>query len=232
MKYTLLLILTLFTSVCYGAERITLQNGSGNEIGTASNPVVASVVGTVGDGTGAGSFTNLNTSGTSTLGDAIGDITTFTGKIAGATPMSFDGASADAVYTILAITDPTSASKTITVPAVTGSISLETPSTTVLTPGAAVTLTVVPGTNVVYTDASNDNEDQTITFSGAGTAGDEVTIIFATSSTGDEVITFHATLVSSVGTLTLGTTAARFYTVKFVSNGSHWYETTRTAVQT
>ena len=99
-----------------------------------------------------------------------------------------------------------------------------------LTPGAAVTLTVAP-TNC-YTDTVTDNEDQTITFSGAGYAGQEVTIIFTTAGTADEIITFHATLVSSEGTLTLGTTAARYYTVKFISNGTHWFELSRTAVQT
>lgn len=102
---------------------------------------------------------------------------------------------------------------------------------TALTAGAAVTLTVAAG-ETCYTDASNDNEDQTITFSGSGSAGDVVTIIFATSSTGDEVITFHATLVSSTGTLTLGTTASRYYTIRFISDGTHWYELSRTAVQT
>ncbi len=99
-----------------------------------------------------------------------------------------------------------------------------------LTPGASVTLTV--GLSTIYTDTVTDNEDQTITFSGAGSAGDEITIIFTTAGTADEVITFHATLVSSTGTLTLGTTAGKFYVIRFISDGSHWYEVSRTAVQT
>jgi len=101
---------------------------------------------------------------------------------------------------------------------------------TALTPGAAVALTVA--TTNCYTDTVTDNEDQTITFSGAGYAGQEITIIFTTAGAGDEVITFHATLVSSTGTLTLGTDAGKFYTVRFISNGTHWYEVSRTAVQT
>jgi hypothetical protein len=101
---------------------------------------------------------------------------------------------------------------------------------TALTPAAGVTLTVA-STNC-YTDTVTDNEDQTITFSGAGYAGQEVNIIFTTAGTADEVITFHATLVSSTGTLTLGTTAARYYVVRFISNGTHWFEVSRTAVQT
>jgi hypothetical protein len=168
--------------------------------------------------------------GAVTVGDNIADITTFTGKIAGATPLSFDGTTANTVYTIFAMDDPASASKTITFPAVTGTVMLSS-AATALTPGAAVALTVTKG-NQLFTDTPTDNEDQTITFSGAGAAGDLVTIIFTTISTGDEVITFHATLVSSTGTLTCGTTAARYYVIQFVSNGTHWYEVSRTAVQT
>ena len=101
-----------------------------------------------------------------------------------------------------------------------------------MTPGAAVALTV--GLSNLYTLAINDNEDTTITFSGAGTAGDEITIVIATGAgeVGDEIVTFHATLVSSVGTLTCASTATRFYVVRFISNGSHWYEVSRTAIQT
>lgn len=103
---------------------------------------------------------------------------------------------------------------------------------TALTPGAAVSLTVPTSGRHVYTLTTTDNEDTTITFSGAGSSGDEVVIIFATSSTGDEVVTFHATLVSSTGTLTLGTTADRYYTVVFVSDGTKWREQSRTTAAT
>ena len=168
--------------------------------------------------------------GAVTLGNAATDVITVTGKVAGATPLSFDGVTADAVYTILAVDDAASASKTVTLPSVTGTIKL-TGTAVALTPAAAVTLTVAKGTTL-YTDTVTDNEDQAITFSGAGAAGDEVTIIFTTAGIADEVITFHATLVSSEGTLTLGTTAARYYVVRFISDGAHWYEVSRTAVQT
>lgn len=96
--------------------------------------------------------------------------------------------------------------------------------------GAGTALTV--GSTNCYTLTVDDNEDQTITFSGAGYAGQEITIIFTTAGASDETVTFHATLVSSVGTLTLGTDAGKFYTVRFISDGSHWYEVSRTAVQT
>jgi hypothetical protein len=168
--------------------------------------------------------------GTVGLGNAIGDIVTVTGKVAGATPLSFDGNTADTVYTIIAVDDPASASKTVTIPAVTGTVKL-TGAAVALTPGAGVTLPVAKGTTV-YTDTPTDNEDQTITFSGAGSAGDEATIIFTSAGTGDEVITFHSTLCSSTGTLTVGTTAAHYMVIRFISDGSKWHEVSRTADQT
>ena len=100
-----------------------------------------------------------------------------------------------------------------------------------ITPSATATLTVV-ATNC-YTYAAVDDQDVTLTFSGAGYAGQEVTIIFATgTSSADEIITFHATLASSVGTLTLADVDDKFYVIRFISNGTHWYEVSRTAVQT
>ncbi len=47
---------------------------------------------------------------------ANGNITLSSGNVTGASPLSFDGATADAVKTIFAITDPTVTSKTITFP--------------------------------------------------------------------------------------------------------------------
>lgn len=140
----------------------------------------------------------------------------------------FEGATANAHETTVTVTDPT-ADRSVTIPDRTGQVQIAS-AASVLTPGAAVTLTV--GLSNVYTDLVTDNEDQTITFSGAGTAGDEITIIFTTAGAADEVITFHATLVSSVGTLTLGTDAGKYYVVRFISDGTHWYEVSRTAVQT
>lgn len=150
------------------------------------------------------------------------------GVLSGATPIIMEGATANDHETTIAVTDPT-ADRTVTIPNRTGQVQMASAGSA-LTPGAAVALTV--GLSNVYTDTPTDNEDQTITFSGAGTAGDEITIIFTTAGTADEVITFHATLVSSTGTLTCGTTAARYYVIRFISDGTHWYEVSRTAVQT
>jgi len=153
---------------------------------------------------------------------------TVLGTLDGATPLVFEGATADAFEMSIAATDSTE-DRTITIPDRSGQVQIA-GAASVLTPGAAVALTV--GLSNVYTDTVTDNEDQTITFSGAGTAGDEINIIFITTDVADEVITFHATLVSSTGTLTLGTAAGKFYVIRFISNGTHWYEVSRTAVQT
>jgi len=141
--------------------------------------------------------------------------------------LQFEG-TINAYKTTLAVTDPT-ANRTITFPDRAGVPHLGS-TASALTPAGAVALTV--GLSNVYTDTPTDNEDQTITFSGAGTAGEVISIIFTSVSTGDEVITFHATLVSSTGTLTIGTTAARYYVITFISNGTHWFEVSRTAAST
>jgi hypothetical protein len=144
------------------------------------------------------------------------------------TTLYFEGSTDDAYETTITVTDPT-ADRTVTIPNKTGEVKLSSAGSA-LTAGAAITLTV--GLSNVYTLSQTDNQDATITFSGAGTAGDEITIIFTTVGTADEVITFHATLVSSTGTLTIGATADRYYAVTFISNGTHWFEKARTAVQT
>lgn len=153
---------------------------------------------------------------------------TVLGTLAGATPLVFEGLTEDAYETTIAVTDPT-ADRTVTIPNRTGQVQLAS-ACSVVTPSTTPTLTV--GLSNCYTLTTNDNEDETITFSGAGTAGDEINLIITTSSTGDEVLTFHATLVSTTGTLTAGTSAGKFYVIRFISDGSHWYEVSRTAVQT
>ena len=147
---------------------------------------------------------------------------------AGNSSLTFEGSTADAYETTLTVADPT-ADRTITFPDKTGQVKLSS-AASVLTPGAAVTLTV--GLSNLYTLTPTDNEDSTITFSGAGTSGDEITIVVTTVGTADEVITFHATLISSTGTLTAGTAAGKYYSIRFISDGSHWHEVSRTAVQT
>ncbi len=134
----------------------------------------------------------------------------------------------DGFQTIVTPVDAT-ADRTLTIPNKTG-IVLMGSAASVITPSTTPTLTI--GLSNIYTDTPTDNENQTITFSAGGTAGDELTIIFTSTGAADEIITFHATLVSTTGTLTIDTTAARYFVIKFVSDGSHWYEVSRTAEQT
>lgn len=177
--------------------------------------------------TGAATF-----NGAVTLGDAVTDINTITGKIAGATPLVFDGATANAVYTILAVDDPASSSKTVTLPAVTGTIMLSS-AATAITAGATPTVTVTKG-NQLFTDTIvTDGQNQSLAFSSGGAAGDVLTIIFVTDTGGSqaEVITLTGTYARSTGTLTLANGTATRYVVQFVSDGTKWNEVSRTAVQ-
>ncbi|MDM8548390.1 hypothetical protein QUF61_18010, partial [Candidatus Venteria ishoeyi] len=70
-----------------------------------------------------GAFTNLTTSGDTTLGDTAADIVTVTGIVQGASPLIFEGGTADGNETTLAITAP-SADRTITLPDASGTVVL------------------------------------------------------------------------------------------------------------
>lgn len=142
----------------------------------------------------------------------------------------FEGVTADGFETTLAPTDVT-ADATITLPTRTGTLH-GSGAVVALTPGTTPTLTVVPGQQV-FTYQPADNTDATFNASGTGSAGDEMIFIFTTDAagSGDEVMTF-GTNMHSTGTLTMANLAADIYTVSFVSNGTKWVETARTAVQT
>jgi hypothetical protein len=143
----------------------------------------------------------------------------------------FEGATANAFETTVSVTDPT-ADRAVVIPDQGGTVHLSS-GVTALTPGTTVTLTVKPG-HAIFTDTiTTDNQDQTINASGAGSAGDRMTIIFTTDTggSGDEVITFGTNMLST-GTLTLANLTADVYVVNFASNGTTWVETGRTAVQT
>ena len=126
-----------------------------------------------------------------------------------------EGATADAFETTVTLTDPT-ADRTITIPNLTGRVQLAS-ACSVITAGATPTLTV--GLSNCYTDTPTGNQDQTITFSGAGNAGEMLTIIFTAGAGDDEVITFQTTLVNSIGTLTVADNAGGTYAVTFLSDG-------------
>lgn len=87
---------------------------------------------------------------------------------------------------------------------------------------AAVSIPVTTA-NVIKV-ACTSNTASTFTPSGPGTAGQELTLIITADGTGGNVITFASTFKSS-GTLT--TTASKGHTVKWVSDGTNWWETAR-----
>jgi len=161
--------------------------------------------------------------------DASANVLSFTG---GNSMIEFGGAVVDVSETTLAVVEPT-ASNVVTIPDATGTVQLQTAATTVIAPDTTATITVVPGTDTLYTyTIDTDNEDCTLTFSAGGTAGDRATIIFITDAAGsaDEVMTFDGTLAMSEGTLTLANAASNRYVVSFISDGTVWMETSRTAI--
>lgn len=125
----------------------------------------------------------ITLNGAVTLGDNIADIVTVTGKVAGATPLSFDGATANTVYTIFAITDPTTASKTVTFVDATGTVMLS----SLATNAPDVANSVTGGTNQLILEGA--------------TADAFETFITPTDATADRTIT----LPDNTGTVTLTT---------------------------
>lgn len=192
-------------------------------------PAFASTIEVKDQGVREGNVSAINFS-TGLSGTKSGGTYTVIADPSNITSAVFEGATADAFETTLAVVDPT-ADQTITFPDATGTVALNGP-TVVITAGATPTLTVTPGLNTTYTDTiTTDNQDQTITFSGAGLNRDIVRIIFITDTggSGDEVITFQTTLTNSAGTLTLANLTAGRYVVTFQSDGTVWNEVSRTA---
>ncbi len=135
----------------------------------------------------------------------------------------------DAATNNIQLIGTAAAAKVVTIPGITGRVQIASACSAMSGAGGASTLTV--GLSNCYTFTVTDDEDTTITFSGAGNSGEEITIIFLTAGAANETITFHSTLVASTGTLVLDTTAARYYVVRFITNSSRWFEVSRTAVQ-
>lgn len=141
--------------------------------------------------------------------------------------IEFEGSTADAYETTVTVTDPT-ADRTITIPDRTGAVRVATAMATIT---AGTTPSVDLSTASIFVDTPNDNEDQTITGTGAATIPGAITTIkFIGTASADEVITF-GTGFKSTGTLTVGTAGTNMYTVTFVSDGTSWIELARTATQ-
>jgi len=217
------------------AVQVDLATGNSNKTVNLGTGTGVSTVNIATGGTGAKTITigDAASTGATIVKSGSGNMEMVTPKLivsGAATQLIEIEGTANTEEMTVSFVDPT-ADRTITIPDKSGQVQLAS-AASALTPGAAVTLTV--GLSNLYTDTiTTDNQDQTITFSGGGTAGDVLTILFITDTggSGDEVITFHGTLVSSTGTLTLANGTAKPYTISFISNGSHWYETARTGVQ-
>lgn len=216
------------------ANILTLEAGTGATAIQIGNGATAHGI-QIGSGAGVNTVIlgSTNTTSTLTLNAGVNDTTggiTIVGAINGASPLVLEGTTVNSFETTVAVTDPT-ADRTVTVPDKTGQVQLAS-AASVITAGATPTLTV--GLSNLYTDTiTTDDQNQTITFSGGGTAGDMITIIFQTDSGGslDEIITFETTLVNSAGTLTLANATAQRYTVTFISDGTVWNEVARTTIQ-
>ena len=94
----------------------------------------------------------LTTEEAVTLGNGATDVITVTGEIAGATPLVFEGGTADDVYTTLGIDDPTLA-RTITLPDYAGAIPIVIYNNTATVDATGVgTTTDITGTSLTLAD--------------------------------------------------------------------------------
>lgn len=134
----------------------------------------------------------------------------------------FEGATADAYETTLAITDPT-ADRTITVPNGSGTVGLQ--ATATLTAGA--TPAFAPGSSTsCYLLTPGEDETINATTTGA-VAGRSYFIRILTSGTTSRTLTF-GTNFKSTGTLATGTTTAKTFVVQFIFDGTNFCEVSRT----
>ena len=152
---------------------------------------------------------NFSNTGSSTLGNAATDDIVLTGEITGATPLRFTGATADTVETIIAVTDPTSSDKTITLPNATG---------TVITDGNTSDLTTNETNNRVLTSIGADsgqNAEANLTFTGSTLAvtGSLTTSVNTTlGNAAADVITMTGTIAGASPLVFEGSTANDFET--------------------
>jgi hypothetical protein len=118
---------------------------------------------------------------------------------------------------------PVTTNKTITLPNVTGTAEV-TMATTALASGNQ---TITPTGSGIYTISPTGNS--AITFSGTSAAiGSIVTIYISQTTTSTRNVTFPGNS-REVGTLATGTTASRYFIIRFIFDGTNWTEISRTA---
>ncbi len=150
--------ITNSTNDLTAARTWKLPNADGTFAVSATGPITLSANGNIDCVTcltngGAGSFSSLTASGTTTtngdvtLGDAAADGIIMTGEIRGSVPFIFEGSTNNDIYTFFTITEPTISNKTITFPNITG---------TVVTSGDTdtVTSTMILDNNLTASDLS------------------------------------------------------------------------------
>ncbi len=92
-----------------------------------------------------------------------------------------------------------------------------------LTAGATVAINAKNGRVATLTPAENE----TITISNVGAVGDTFTLKILTSGTTAYTLTF-STGFNITGTLATGTTTAKIFVIRFVSDGTNYMESSRT----
>lgn len=178
-----------------------------------------------------GVFTNLTATGNTTLGDGAGDLTTVVGildltgaVLKGASPLVFEGSTADAFEVTLAIGDP-AADVTITLPAPAAAASISLASQAVLAAGATPSFAPGPGISG-YT--LTPGEDETINGVTTGAvAGKLYALRVLTSGTDSRTLTF-GTNFKTTGTLATGTSDGKYFMMLFYFDGTNFIEVSRT----
>ncbi len=167
----------------------------------------------------------FNANGAVTLGNAATDVITVTGEIAGATPLAFEGTTADDVYTTFAITDPTVA-RTITFPDATGTVLLGSSDTdpnftgNVTLGNAAADVIDVNGTTnfdapVTVTDGIAFTANGAVTL---GNAAADAIAINGTTTFNEAVTVSDGDAFTANGAVTLGNAAADVIDVNGTTN--------------
>jgi hypothetical protein len=120
---------------------------------------------------------------------------------------------------------PATTNKTVTLPNVTGTAEV-TMATTAMASGNQ---TITPTGSGIFTISPTANS--TLTFSGTSAAIGSIATIFITQGTTTTRTVTFAGNCRKVGTLATGTTANRYFLVRFIFDGTNWAEISRTAAQ-